>query len=89
MEQSQLTIEVPKPILQTEAEIQRTIATYYKPCPATWDGNLDSLRKGMSVLWEGHKNTNTKSCNYSTKVEWFSGIFHGFTTSEKEYAIVS
>jgi len=37
MEQSQLTIEVPKPILQTEAEIQRTIAMYYKPCPASWD----------------------------------------------------
>jgi len=87
MEQSQLTIEVPKPILQTEAEIQRTIAMYYKPCPASWDGNLESLRNGMSVVWEGYRTPTSTPRNQHQ--ELFCGIFLGFTTSEKEYAIVS
>jgi len=78
--------EIPPPIKQTEAQIAQTIAEHYRPFPATWDGNVASLKKGMSVLWKGIKKT--RSGNISGKVEYFNGIFHGFGTS-KEWVIVN
>jgi len=68
--------EVPLPIKQTEAEIAQTIATQYTPFPATWVGDVNSLRKGDPVFWKGFKRS--KNGGYSGKAEYFNCIFHGF-----------
>jgi len=72
--------EIPLPIKQSEAQIALIIANteQYRPFPATWDGNVDSLKKGMSVLWKGIKLT--KRGNDSGKPEYFNGICHGVDT---------
>jgi len=53
--------EIPLPIKKSDAQIALIIANteHYRPFPATWDGNVDSLKKGMSVLWKGIKLTSS------------------------------